>query len=297
MKSKIAFLLVHFVLLFAVTSCSRDEGTHGEQTIKGWDLTPSDHEQVMQLLRKIYKAGIGDRIVAWYETEARGYFDMQEKELVEFQHPIRTLSVAIPDYVSHTEKVQSKLEQLASTTSHNGWKLKQFVIKIDLHGAGGGPSGSFDKVTIYPLEILYSSVGQSSPQRRIQASNSKSTALVDATEQNNVAGVKRLLSSGGDANLKNGKGDPVLLIAARSGNVEIVELLLANSAEVDLRNEIGTTPLFSATLNGNEQVVKILIANGADVDAAMPNGISAIEMAQLKGYSNIVRMLRGASTK
>ena len=78
---------------------------------------------------------------------------MQGQDFVEFERPIRTLSVAIPDYVSYTDQVQSKLEQLASTASHNGWRLREFRVQVDPHGAGGGPSGSYDKVTIYPITV------------------------------------------------------------------------------------------------------------------------------------------------
>ena len=107
----------------------------------------------MELLKVIYKAGLGERIVAWYETEARSYFDHQSQKLVEFPTLIKTLSVAVPEFVTATQPVEQQLTTLASKTTLNGWRLTKFEVQVDFHGAGGGPSGNFDKITIYPLEV------------------------------------------------------------------------------------------------------------------------------------------------
>jgi len=151
MINRIANVAALILCLLILSGC--DKAGNSGQTINGWALSSEEHKEVMNLIKKIYKDGIGDRIVAWYGTESRGYFDLQTNEFVKFDAPISTLSVAIPDYVSYTDNIQSKLEQLANATSHDGWRLLKYRVQIDPHGAGGGPSGSYDKVTIFPIQV------------------------------------------------------------------------------------------------------------------------------------------------
>jgi hypothetical protein len=271
-------------------------GSEPDRQIPVSSLSPSEHKEVMQLVRHIYEAGIGDRIVAWYETTARGYYDVATGKHVSFDAPIQTLSVAIPDFVAHMTSVESKLNGIAKTASYNGWRLVEYRLELQPHGAGGGPSGSYDKVTIYPITVakVGQTVGRSGEQpTKDRPSNA---ALLDATRQGDVATMRTLLTAGADPNGEV-DGDTPLVIAATRGDPDPVSLLLESGAKVNGRDAIGTTPLFAATLNGNERVVAILIAKGADVDAKLPNGITATDMAELKGYANIVRLLREGKRK
>ena len=116
-------------------------------------LSDSDHAQVMDLLQTIYKSGLGDHIVAWYNTDARGYYDMKAKKNIEFPAPISTLTVAVPEYLSATEPVEERLRTAASNTIVNGWKLSKFAVEITPGGGGGTMEMSYDTVTIYPFEV------------------------------------------------------------------------------------------------------------------------------------------------
>lgn len=118
------------------------------------DLSDSDHAQVMDLLQTVYKSGLGDHIVAWYTTDARGYYDMKAKKNIDFPQPISTLTVSVPEYLTATEPVEDRLRTAASNTIVNGWKLSKFVVEITPGGGGGGAMmPSFDTITIYPLEV------------------------------------------------------------------------------------------------------------------------------------------------
>jgi hypothetical protein len=141
------------VLATILLACHGNGGA--ARIVNGSDLGPSDHAEVMQLIRNIFESVLSGQIVAWYETEARGYFD-GGKGFVRFEHPMNTLSVAIPEYVSATRQIQPALEGFAASASYHGWRLHKFRIQVDTHGAGGGPAGNFDKVTIYPLEVARS---------------------------------------------------------------------------------------------------------------------------------------------
>lgn len=133
--------------------CGCDSGDGRPTQTRLSSLSTSEHKEVMELLKQIYELGIDIQIVAWYETTARGYFDVATGEMVFFDEPVQTLSVAIPDFIAATTDVAGKLEGVARNASHKGWRLVDFRVELEPHGAGGGPSGSYDKVTIYPITV------------------------------------------------------------------------------------------------------------------------------------------------
>lgn len=155
-KSLVRTLIAVLVFL---CGCDSPDGRPARLT----SLSASEHKEVMDLLKQIYETGIGDHIVAWYETTTRGYFDVATGKMISFDEPVQTLSVAIPDFIAATTDVEGKLESVAKSASHNGWRLADFRVKLEPHGAGGGPSGSYDKVTIYPIMVAKAgrAVGQS----------------------------------------------------------------------------------------------------------------------------------------
>lgn len=118
-----------------------------------WTLTADEHKEVMTLLKQIYEQALGEYITTWFETEAKGYRDLDTDKVVNFPHPIRTISVAIPDYVRFREDIPNKIGQVIRQTSYKGWYIKTFEIEVDPHGAGGGAGGYFDKLTVYPIEV------------------------------------------------------------------------------------------------------------------------------------------------
>jgi hypothetical protein len=117
------------------------------------NLSDSDHAQVMDLLQTIYKSGLGDHIVAWYNADARGYYDFKAKKNIEFPAPISTLTAAVPEYLTATEPIEERLRTAASTTIVNGWKLSKFAVEVSPGGGGGTMEMSYDTVTIYPFEV------------------------------------------------------------------------------------------------------------------------------------------------
>ncbi len=289
-------ILASVLAAVLVLLCGCD--SEADRSARFSSLSASQHKDVMDLLKKIYETGIGDHIVAWYETTARGYFDAATGKMISFDKPVQTLSVAIPDFITATTDVGEQLKGAAQSASHKGWRLGEFRVSVEPHGAGGGPSGSYDKVTIYPLTVTKAdrAADQSRSKKAQTTKGTASPELLAATRKGNVAAMRKFLDSGADPNGQV-DGDTPLVIAATRGAAEPVTLLLEAGAKVDGRDAIGTTPLFAATINGNEEVVAILIAKRADVDARLPNGVTAMDMAQMKGYTRIVSLLREASRK
>ena len=100
--------------------------------------------------------------------------------------------------------------------------------------------------------------------------------LVRAGEGERLA---RLLDMGLVPNLRDGKGDSLLMLAAYHGHADAVRLLLRHGADAQLANDRGQTPLGAAAFKGDLAVARALLEGGADVDAAR-RGRSALMLAR-----------------
>jgi ankyrin repeat protein/uncharacterized protein YecT (DUF1311 family) len=145
-------------------------------------------------------------------------------------------------------------------------------------------------------------------QRRaeIRASLSKADAgLFDAIDKNDIAGVKKWLAKGANANAEQ-ESDPEYmgggrfqeggsftpLLAAASGKKrEIVELLLAKGADVKAVSQDGDTPLSLATFASTPEVVQLLLDHGADIHIKTQNGLTLLHLAARSGATDNAELL------
>jgi ankyrin repeat protein len=67
--------------------------------------------------------------------------------------------------------------------------------------------------------------------------------LIAAADRNDENEVKELLAKNVWVNVKNGKGESVLMWAARRGDTELAKLLIENGADVNAKDNSGQTPL------------------------------------------------------
>jgi ankyrin repeat protein len=90
-----------------------------------------------------------------------------------------------------------------------------------------------------------------------------------------VATMADLLDGGLPPNIRNEKGDSLLMLASYHGHVELSHVLLRHGADPNLRNDRGQTPLAGAAFKGHYTMAQLLLDSGAEVDARDPNnGIS-----------------------
>jgi ankyrin repeat protein len=84
----------------------------------------------------------------------------------------------------------------------------------------------------------------------------------------------QLLAALGDrgADLADGKGDSLLLLAAYHGHAEMVRALLSAGADPGRRNVRGLSPLDGAAFKGEIAVIEALLEGGADPSVAGPDG-------------------------
>lgn len=75
-----------------------------------------------------------------------------------------------------------------------------------------------------------------------------------------------LIDQGLPPNLRNDKGDTLLMLAAYNGNAPAVAALLARGADPNSLNDRGQVPLAGAAFKGELAIVDMLLKNGAAVD-------------------------------
>lgn len=118
--------------------------------------------------------------------------------------------------------------------------------------------------------------------------------LFNAAREGDAALLAGYLDEGVPANLTNGKGDTLLILAAYHTHLEAVQVLLARNADTDRVNDNGQTALGSAVVRKSAQIVTALLDAGADPAAGHR---SASDIARFFKLDDMLALLelRGAS--
>ena len=99
-----------------------------------------------------------------------------------------------------------------------------------------------------------------------------------------------LLDRGVPANLTNGAGDSLLILAAYHDHPDTVAALLERGADPDRVNDRGQTALGAAVFRRSVQSTRLLLAHGADPGAGER---SAVQIAAFFGLDEMARLLAG----
>src|SRR5690606_40585852 len=93
--------------------------------------------------------------------------------------------------------------------------------------------------------------------------------------------VERLLQMGLVPNLRDGKGDSLLMLASYHGHPELVRVLLEHGADPELANDRGQTPLQAVAFKGDGGIARLLVQGGADVNGSGPDGKTPLMFAAM----------------
>ncbi len=72
-----------------------------------------------------------------------------------------------------------------------------------------------------------------------------------------------LLGMGLPPNIRNDKGDSLLMLASYHGHAETARLLLRHGGDPELANDRGQTPLAAAAFKGDAETARALLVGGA----------------------------------
>lgn len=93
--------------------------------------------------------------------------------------------------------------------------------------------------------------------------------------------LERLITSGLPVNLRNGKGDTLLMLASYHGHHDAVRVLLKHGADPLMANDRGQLPIAGAAFKGDLQMIQLLLEEGVPVDACAADGRTALMLAAM----------------
>ncbi|ASV66801.1 ankyrin repeat domain-containing protein [Cytobacillus kochii] len=156
------------------------------------------------------------------------------------------------------------------------------------------------------------------------------TAVMAATQQNQVEIVQVLIAHGADINIRNKRLDNVLLYAGAEGLLEIVQLAIQAGADTTITNRYGGIAIIPACERGHIEVVKellthsdtdvnhinnlhwtalleaiilsdggkthqeivqLLIDHGADITITDKDGVTPLQHARDRGYREMIEIM------
>jgi ankyrin repeat protein len=113
--------------------------------------------------------------------------------------------------------------------------------------------------------------------------------LVAASEEGDLAHVKRLVEAGADVNAPDKRGVTALELASNRGHREIVQYLLNLRASVNATDDDGATPLIEAIYKGYLDIAEDLVNAGADINMLKKNSLSALCFASSTPGAQVAR--------
>jgi ankyrin repeat protein len=115
--------------------------------------------------------------------------------------------------------------------------------------------------------------------------------MFNLARSGDAATLSRLLSLGVPANLRNEKGDTLLMLACYHGHLDAAQVLLEHGADTEIYNDNGQLPLAAAAFKDYRDITALLLARGAKVDGAAPDGRTALMMAAMFNRTAIVDLM------
>ena len=115
--------------------------------------------------------------------------------------------------------------------------------------------------------------------------------IIDLVRQGDAQTLGPLFDRGLPANLRNGKGDSMLMLASYHGHFDVARMLLEHGADPEVSNDNGQTPIAGAAYKGDLPMVKLLLEHGAHVEGMGPDGKTALMFAAMFNRTEVVPVL------
>ena len=112
--------------------------------------------------------------------------------------------------------------------------------------------------------------------------------VFDLARGGDTDGLAAYVDAGVPANLTNGKGDTLLILAAYHGHPATVGALLARGADHSRVNDRGQTALAAAVFRQSTETVTLLMEAGADPDAGGPSARATAIFFELPAMTELL---------
>lgn len=100
--------------------------------------------------------------------------------------------------------------------------------------------------------------------------------LYDAARSGQMDIFQQALPAGLPVNMRNEKGDSLIMLAAYHGHAPLVKLLLEYGANPNSINDRGQSPLAGAVFKNEDEVIEALLAGSADPDSGRPSAMECL---------------------
>jgi ankyrin repeat protein len=160
-------------------------------------------------------------------------------------------------------------------------------------------SGLLGKLSAFRMQKVEPPMSDQSRQMTPEEAAEFAEQVFNKAREGDAAMMAALLSKGLPPNLRNHKGDTLLMLAAYHGHVDTVKVLLEHKADPEIRNDNGQSPIAGAAFKGDLAVVKALVEGGAEVEGSSFDGRTALMMAAMFNRVEIIDYLisKGADPK
>lgn len=111
-------------------------------------------------------------------------------------------------------------------------------------------------------------------------------AMLDAARSGQTAQLLAWVDQGAPIDLRDSKGNSLVMLAAYHGHTELVAELASRGADLDMLNERGQSPLAGAVFKGDRPTVDALLAAGADPDAGNPSARATAAYFGYEGFDD-----------
>ena len=125
----------------------------------------------------------------------------------------------------------------------------------------------------------------------VVADPGKDAGWTSALDTGSTVSLAELLDSGADPNQSAAHGKTALMVASQKQDLGLVEKLVAAGADINASNDNGGTALMYAAMGNDRAVTDALIRFGADVNARARLGWTALLVAAVKGHAGPARAL------
>lgn len=110
----------------------------------------------------------------------------------------------------------------------------------------------------------------------------------DLARQGRVGPLGEMLDAGVPVDLRNPRGDTLLIVATYAEQADVVAELLRRGADKDAVNAMGQTAISCAVFRKNEPLLRALLDAGADPDGG---GHTAVQIADQFGLADMRAVL------
>jgi ankyrin repeat protein len=112
--------------------------------------------------------------------------------------------------------------------------------------------------------------------------------VFDLARQGETGPLGEMIDAGVPIDLRNGRGDTLLIVAAYQQHVETVAELLRRDADTSVVNAMGQTAIACAVFRNHEEILRALLDAGANPALGSPTGVQIADQFGLPRMREVI---------